>query len=276
MHHESTQAATNASIMSASKEPEATVVNSSITNQCVSTCSSSTNPKASKLIVFPVTVYNKDLKRSQNVFAFVDSGSTCSYITDKLAKELKMTGKQTTLRMGTMNGIRDLPCQIIEGVQVSKLNGKETRDLPPMNTIARIPVDFGNIPRREDFAKYRHMDVLEDFNAFDGEIGLLLGNDVPFITKPLDISAGGEYEPFAMRTALGWIPHGFSCISYVAVTTLSIQKGEEAMQDLFQQVINSEFPERQVHERKENSQEDKRFLKIAASTLKRKPTARFK
>ena len=138
-----------------------------------------------------------------------------------------------------------------------------------MYTMDRIPVDLENVPRREDFKKYAHMNVLEEYDEFEGDIGLLLGNDVPFVAKPLEISAGGEYEPFAMRTPLGWIPHGFSCISNVAVTTLSIHKGEEAMLDLMQQAINSEFPERQVHERKQNSQEDKRFLQIAETTVKK-------
>ena len=188
-------------------------------------------------------------------------GYACTRVTGDV------TGEATTLHMGTMNGTRNVQCQIIEGVKISKLDGKETRSLPPMYTIDRIPVDLENIPRRADFKKYKHMDVLTEYDEFEGEIGLMLGNDVPFVAKPIEISAGGEYEPFAMRTPLGWIPHGFSSISNVAVTALSIHRGEEVMQQMIQQVINSDFPEKQVEERKQDSQEDKQFLKIVEATV---------
>ena len=267
MHYNDAQATTNSNAASVSHEPAPSVSHECITNQCISLSSASTRSKASKLIIFPVTVYSNDLGRSKNVFAFIDSGSTCSYITDTLVQELQVTGEATTLHMGTMNGTRNVQCQIIEGVKVSKLDGKETRSLPPMYTIDRIPVDLENIPRRADFKKYKHMDVLTEYDEFEGEIGLMLGNDVPFVAKPIEISAGGEYEPFAMRTPLGWIPHGFSSISNVAITNLSIHKGEEAMLDVLQQVINSDFPEKQVEERKQNSQEDKQFLEIANKTV---------
>ena len=168
-----------------------------------------------------------------------------------------------------MNGTRHDWCQRIEGLQVAKLNSREMRSLPSMYTRDRIPVDLENIPRRDDFKDYKHMDVLEDYDAFEGEIALLLGNNVSVVSHTLDTRTGGKHEPSATLTPLGWIPHGFSSVSNAAVTALSIHKGEDAMQNMLQQVINSEFPENQVEERKQPSQEDKQFLEIAEATVKK-------
>ena len=66
---------------------------------------------------------------------------------------------------------------------------------------------------------------------------------------------------------MAWIPQGLSETTNVAVTSLSISKNEDAMHNILQQVINCEFPEKQVEERKENSLEDKQFLQIVDETV---------
>ena len=100
MHYENTQAATNSSAALTLQEPVPPAEHECHTNQKISNSSASKQPKASKLIIFPVTVYSNNLKRSKNVFAFVDSGSDCSYITDALAQELQVSGERTLLHMG--------------------------------------------------------------------------------------------------------------------------------------------------------------------------------
>ena len=159
MHYSNNQAATIASAASTLRDPVPPAEHECHTNQQISNSSASKQPKASKLIIFPVTVYSNNLKHSKNVFAFVDSGSDCSYITDALAQDLQVSGERTLLHMGTMNGTRHDWCQRIEGLQVAKLNSTEVKRLPSMYTRDRIPVDLENIPWRDDFKDYKHMDV---------------------------------------------------------------------------------------------------------------------
>ena len=111
------------------------------------------------------------------------------------------------------------------------------------------------------------MDVLKRYDDFKGDIGLLLGNDVSFVFRPHGICAGSDDEPFAIWNNVAWVPQGLSHTTNVAVTSLSINRNEDAMHDALQRVINSEFPENQVEERKQHSQEDKQFLKINEATV---------
>ena len=87
------------------------------------------------------------------------------------------------------------------------------------------------------------MDVLKRYDEFEGEIGLLLGNDVPFVFRPHGICAGSDHEPFAIWNSVAWVPQGLSQATNFAVTSLSINRAEDATHDLLQRVINSEFPE---------------------------------
>ena len=120
-----------------------------------------------------------------------------------------------------------------------------------------------NIPKSSDFKHYPHMDVLKRYDDFEGEIGLLLGNDVSFVFRPHGICAGSDDEPFAIWNNVAWVPQGFSHTTNVAVSSLSINRNEDSLNDALQRIINSDFPENQVEERKQHSQEDKEFLKIA-------------
>ena len=40
------------------------------------------------------------------------------------------------------------------------------------------------------------------------EVSLLIGQDVPDALKPLEVRDGGDGQPYAVRTALGWIVNG--------------------------------------------------------------------
>ena len=106
-------------------------------------------------------------------------------------------------------------------MKISGLKEKEKLQLPPMHTMQKIPVDRAHIPTVDDFAKYSHMSVVAENDGFEGEIALLLGSDVSYVTRPLEVRTGGMYEPIAMRTPLGWIPYGVSTSGSAAVATFT-------------------------------------------------------
>lgn len=74
-----------------------------------------------KIIILYETVHN-DTNATKDVFAFVDSVSSCSYITESLAEELKLKGEPDTLHLGTINGKRTLRCNRIEGASILSVN----------------------------------------------------------------------------------------------------------------------------------------------------------
>ena len=249
-----------------------TEVHENVTNTSISLSSTAKTNLAPKMIIFPVEVLNENRNKSKRVFAFADSGSSCSYISKTLARALEATGKPDILHADTFNGRRSIETEVLTGVKLKSVHDDAREhevQLPRLYTIDEIPVQQVNIPKSSDFEQYPHMDVLKRYDDFKGEIGLLLGNDVSFVFRPHGICAGSDDEPFAIWNNVAWVPQGFSHTTNVAVTSLSINRNEDAMQDALQRVINSDFPEKQVDERKQNSQEDKRFLQIAKTTVKK-------
>ena len=65
------------------------------------------------MIVFPVEVINENQNKSERVFAFADSGSSCSYISKTLARALEATGKPDILHADTFNGRRSIETEVL-------------------------------------------------------------------------------------------------------------------------------------------------------------------
>ena len=260
MHFENAQASTNVGVVIESATSNLTEMHENVTNTSISLSSTAKINLAPKMIVFPVEVINVNQNKSKRVFAFADSGSSCSYISKTLARALEATGKPDILHTDTFNGRRSIETEVVTGMKLKSVHEdacEQEVQLPRLYTIDEIPVQQENIPRSSDFKQYPHMDVLKRYDDFKGEIGLLLGNDVSFVFRPHGICAGSDDEPFAIWNNVAWVPQGFSHTTNVAVTSLSINRNEDAMHDALQRVINSEFPENQVEERKQHSQEDK-------------------
>ena len=272
MHFESTQASTNVGVAIEPATSNLPEMHENVSNSSISLSSTAKTNFAPKMIVFPVEVLNETNKRSERVFAFADSGSSCSYISKKLARALQATGKPDVLHTDTFNGRRSIETEVLTGIKLKSVHDdarEQEVQLPRLYTIEEIPVQQENIPRSSDFKQYPHMDVLKRYDEFEGEIGLLLGNNVSFVFRPHGICAGSDDEPFAIWNNVAWVPQGFSHTTNVAVTSLSINQNEDAIHNVLQRVINSDFPENQVEERKQHSQEDKQFLKIAEATVKK-------
>ena len=60
---------------------------------------------------------------------------------------------------------------------------------------------------KEDINDIQHLkDIPVPSKA--SEVSLLIGQDVPDALKPLEVRDGGDHQPYAVRTALGWVVNG--------------------------------------------------------------------
>lgn len=106
-----------------------------------------------------------------------------------------MSGKDTVLTSEGVSGfcVRGYSCTI----QV---------DLPVAHTKDCIPVNRAHIPTCETAKRWSHlMQIADDIQPLkDCEVGLLIGYNCSRATAPRQVILGGDEEPYAVHTDLGW------------------------------------------------------------------------
>ena len=102
------------------------------------------------MAIIPVRVKLKDSSHSVETYAFFDSGSSVSFCTDNLMRQLGASGKKRDITLSTMGEDYKLSSHILKGLQVSDLDMNELVDLPQVYTKDTMPVDSGHIPTREE------------------------------------------------------------------------------------------------------------------------------
>ncbi|XP_043195315.1 uncharacterized protein LOC122366790 [Amphibalanus amphitrite] len=160
------------------------------------------------MAILPVKMWNADCSRSVVTHAFLDLGSSATFCTPNLLKALGMEGETTELTMTTATAENQrISSTLVKGLKISDMAGKKVMDLPPSYTLQRIPVDRQDIATATDLERWPQLQevVPPEVHA---DIELLIGANCPQALIPLEVRAGGEGCPFAIRTSLGWVVYG--------------------------------------------------------------------
>lgn len=184
------------------KRQESTEETVRATNNCVN-CSNTTTS-----MILPVWIHHKnDPDRRVKAYAVLDDQSDTCFVTDDVINKLGVTGPFIKLELGTMHAIEKIDTQRIDGLIVSRFDGKVDIPLPKTYTRANIPGQRGQIPRPETARKYEHLEkIAEEIPTYEEHlsIGLLIGNNCVRALKPRSIVPGKSNDPYAIRTTLGW------------------------------------------------------------------------
>ena len=92
----------------------------------------------------------------------------------------------------------------VNGLEILDLKGQHLFKLPPFITKRYIPVSKSHIPTYQDLVKWSHLSEV-NLPQIYGDIGLLLGNNIPDVCAPLEVKRVESGSPMAMRSPLGWI-----------------------------------------------------------------------
>ncbi len=157
--------------------------------------------------------------------------------------------------------------KLVNGLKISDLGGKNEFKLPTVFTKQNIPVSKSHIPTNQDLVQWKH---LSDVNLpqIKGEVGLLLGNNIPDVCAPLEVKRGTRGSPMAIRSPIGWIVYNLvrnsGYMSHVVnrACVVSVEEPNELgrLETLYRESLNLDFPEKQIDEKRENSLEDKMFI----------------
>ena len=166
-----------------------------------------------KLQVLPASANFKG--RSVMTGAFIDAGSTHSFISRKLASQLGTQPEEKTyVVMSTINGERRMKTSLVTGVSIGTEHGANQVELPTLYVLDHIPVEREDMVRQEDIIKWPHLrqrgvEVGWTEKTPSREIGLLIGANASVVSEPLEVvSCPNRKGPYAVRTRYGWLVCG--------------------------------------------------------------------
>lgn len=143
--------------------------------------------------------------------AFLDSGSTHSFISQRLLKTLGFQPfERTAVTLSTISADQRLETCVVSQVIIEDLDRNNRQELPPLFVLGKIPVTDQDAPDARDISKYQYLvdGGVSLGEVVEGEVGLLIGNNVAAVTEPLEVVPSQDGGPFAVKTRFGWILGG--------------------------------------------------------------------
>merc|ERR1712237_54107 len=164
----------------------------------------------------------------------------------------------------SIHGESNIQCGLLPGVVMSDLCSVHTVNMPPLYVIESVPVNTSDIIAGQHVSEYSHLRHLQ-LPDISGNVEIMIGANVPQALEPLEvIPAPKEFQPYAVRTRLGWVvcgprPSGSGINS---VNRVSIGQGK-LMDETLIRAFDREFQALSSHGL-EMSYDDKKWVQEAA------------
>ena len=160
------------------------------------------------MAIVPVKVKRKGSDTAIITYAFLDSGSSSTFCTESVMKQLGIDGFKTRISLTTLEKKDSLVDSfLVRDLVISDLDENNFIALPVLYTRTEIPVTKDDIPTQEDVDLWPHLGGVYLPNV-SAEIGLLIASDVPEALEPLEVKHSERGGPYASRTRIGWVVNG--------------------------------------------------------------------
>ncbi|XP_044166815.1 uncharacterized protein LOC122950873 [Acropora millepora] len=239
---------------------------STIDNSCSVTGAG--RPRTGMAIV-PVKVKRKGSDDAIVTYAFFDNGSSSTFCTESLMKQLGIEGLMTRISLTTLEKEGSLVDSfLVQDLVISDLDENNFISLPVLYTRTEIPVTKDDIPTQEDADLWPHLNGVYLPNV-SAEIGLLIASDVPEALDPLEVKNSEHGGPYASRTRIGWVVNGpLGRYHQGSHATSFFVKADTELQRMVEDFYNLDFNESVADNRTELSQDERRFMaSVEGSTL---------
>ena len=160
------------------------------------------------------------LAGGKDIFCLLDTGSTSTFVSKKLATKLNLDVTVTNLNLRTLNSSVSKTVDSVN-VTIESVDRNFSIDMRSIYVVDSIPTKSYTI----DVKAYSHLRDIDFVSTFDHEVDLLIGQDYASCFVPLEIRKGLKNEPYAVRTPLGYVVNGGnggyhnSAISHLISTT---------------------------------------------------------
>ncbi len=113
------------------------------------------------LSIVPVQVKAKSGSKVVSTYAFLDPGSSASFCTEHLMRQLNLTGTRSSKLLRTLGQEKSVDAFMLGGLQISNLDGQTFMDLPELYTQGSMPVSKNNILTQEDVNDWPYLEGIK-------------------------------------------------------------------------------------------------------------------
>ncbi|XP_053692180.1 uncharacterized protein LOC128740643 [Sabethes cyaneus] len=192
-------------------------------SESLTTQSCNTHSNTAGKILFryvPVTIFGKG--KTVNTFAFLDDGSSATFVEHSLVEELGLEGIPHPLCLNWTGGQQR---EENESVRLAlKISGtfdsSRVYELSKVHTVRNLSLSKQSVSVEQLASKYKYLRGLPLDSYTDVSPRILIGMDNCRLGNVLRSSEGAENEPVASRTRLGWLVYG-PCTTVSTNTTYS-------------------------------------------------------
>ncbi|KAF8563478.1 Zinc knuckle [Paragonimus westermani] len=174
-------------------------------------------------------------------YAFLDSGSDTTLVSQELINRLNLTGKPSEIRVTTIAGSQVIPGRTV-ALEIRSLDGENEFAVERAHSVPSLrmkpPVDA----IRNEISKWPHLEGVPFGEIPDKRVSILIGNDVPEAHWVFDQRLGGRKQPYAVKTLLGWMllgPLGSHEGGLSAVNCL--QRADASIAEQIKKIYSAEF-----------------------------------
>ena len=204
--------------------------------------------------------------RMVQMYAFLDKGSNTSFCSEKLAKELNLNRKRTTLSLTTMEEDSKTDCRIVS-LEVLDLDEENIFEVPVVFTRPSLPITTESVTNEQDVERWWYLSEVKIPNI-DVDVGLLIGSDIPVILKPKQVIPSQNGGPYATRTTLGWVVNGpLGKVTNTNTHTANLTKANLQLNEQFQSYCNMEFNDSAYSEARSMSANDKHAMELMRDSI---------
>ena len=143
--------------------------------------------------------------------ALLGTGSNRTFCSMTLADQLGLKGNRTTLSLETLSAGRT--SEVVQlALEVTGTMGKRRKrtvvQFPKVFAVDRFPDLKNSVVAPSDMKGWNHINDINVSRLGDSRVNLPIGQDVPKALVLLEVRYGGDTEPYATRTVLGWTLNG--------------------------------------------------------------------
>ena len=160
------------------------------------------------MAIVSVKVKRKGSDTAIITYAFLESGSSSTFCTQSLKKQLGIDGLKTTIYLTTLEKKGSLvDGLLVRDLVISDLDENNFIVLPVLYIRTEIPVKRDDIPTKEVGDLWLHLGGVY-LPHVSAEIGLLIASDVIKTLDPLGVKNSEHGGPYASRTRIGSVVNG--------------------------------------------------------------------
>ena len=155
------------------------------------------------LEIIPVKVQGKSNNQIVETYALLDNGSEVTLCHEQLVSKLELDRKKLSFTLTGITGSTQMESHVVN-LTVISMDASIVVELLSVRTVAQMLISRSRTPRKEDLARWPHLQGIDIPAVRDTEVLLSIGlKEKPSLFLPLEFKAGGVDEPIAIRYSLG-------------------------------------------------------------------------